>query len=56
MPDSYLTIESPTMAEYRDKGSKFIAYAQAVFDLDEVEVFLEQVKKEHPKATHHCYA
>lgn len=56
MPDSYLTIESPTVAEYRDKGSKFIAYAQAVFGIDEVEVFLEQVKKEHPKATHHCYA
>ncbi len=56
MPDHYYTIEKPSIAEYKDRGSKFIAYA---FPISEVATFKErlaEVKKEHPKATHHCFA
>ena len=54
--DSYNTIEKPSIAEFKDRGSKFIAYA---FPISYVNVFKEKlaaVKKEHPKATHHCFA
>ena len=56
MADTYQTISEPTIAEYRIKGSKFIAYTQAVSTEQDVHLFLEMVKNEHPKATHHCYA
>lgn len=56
MNDNYLTIEGLTVSEYRDKGSKFIAYAKPVFSLEDISAFLDEVKSEHPKATHHCYA
>lgn len=56
MNDNYLTIEGLTVSEYRDKGSKFIAYAKPVFSMEAVSAFLDEVKSEHPKATHHCYA
>ena len=52
----YYTIEKSGTAEFKDRGSKFIAYA---FPVDTVEIFklrLEEIKKEHPKATHHCFA
>lgn len=53
---SFLTIEKPSVAEYKDRGSKFIAYT---FPLQSRESFKEQlqwVKTQHPKATHHCFA
>lgn len=52
----YYTIEKSGTAEFKDRGSKFIAYA---FPVDTMEIFklrLEEIKKEHPKATHHCFA
>lgn len=54
--DFFNTIEQPAVAEYRDRGSKFLAY---VIPLPEVSFFKEQlnkVKSEHIKATHHCFA
>jgi len=54
--DTYNTIEKPSMAEFKDRGSRFIAYAYPVGDTVDVKSRLQQVKKEHPKAEHHCYA
>jgi uncharacterized YigZ family protein len=54
--DSYLTIADPSTGEYKDKGSKFIAYAFPIRDEEEWAGLLEQVRKEHPKARHHCFA
>ena len=56
MKDSFLTISKPTTGEFRDRGSKFIAYAFPASTEEEWHACLEQVKKEHPKARHHCYA
>ncbi|MCC6724079.1 MAG: YigZ family protein [Saprospiraceae bacterium] len=37
-------------------GSKFFAYAYPIRSESEAQVHLEALKKEHPKARHHCYA
>lgn len=56
-PDShYSTIEKPSVAEFKDRGSKFIAYAFPIADLSEFKEKLAALKKEHPKAAHHCFA
>src|ERR1700704_389213 len=55
-PDYYNTIEKPAIAEFKDRGSKFIAYAFAVADVNAFKERLAAIKKEHPKATHHCFA
>jgi len=56
MKDSYQTITSETIGEFKDRGSKFIAYAYPVFTESECQQQLEAVRKLHPKARHHCYA
>ena len=53
---SYNTVKEEVTSEYREKGSKFLAYVQAVTDLEEAKFFLDTIKEQHPKATHHCYA
>ncbi|MGN6478086.1 MAG: IMPACT family protein [Flavipsychrobacter sp.] len=52
----YKTITSITTAEFKDRGSKFIAYAYPIATTDDVKSKLQLLKKEHPKAVHHCYA
>ena len=62
--DTYKTIASTSSGEFKDKGSKFIAYATPLLPHsvrgDSLEgdfpAFLEIIKKKHPKARHHCYA
>ena len=54
--DYYNTIERPSIAEFKDKGSKFIAYALPINDVNQFKQHLAAIKKEHPKATHHCFA
>jgi uncharacterized YigZ family protein len=44
------------MAEFKDRGSKFIAYTFPIAEAGEFKQYLAEVKKEHPKATHHCFA
>ncbi len=38
------------------KGSRFIGYAMYVSDEEEVKKVLENLKSEHPRANHHCFA
>ncbi|MGZ5247372.1 MAG: IMPACT family protein [Flavitalea sp.] len=52
----YTTIEKSAVAEYKDRGSKFIAYAYPLESTNDFKKCLEEVKKEHPKASHHCFA
>ena len=56
MHSFYHTILQPTQAEFRDRGSKFIAYAYPITDIAEFKEKLAALKKEHPKAVHHCFA
>lgn len=52
----YRTLGGEGTAEFKDRGSKFIAYAYPVGLVDDVKGKLQLLKKEHPKAVHHCYA
>jgi uncharacterized YigZ family protein len=52
----YNTIDRSGVAEFKDRGSKFIACTFPVKSIDEFKKILDGVKKEHPKATHHCFA
>ncbi|MFN3840353.1 MAG: YigZ family protein [Cyclobacteriaceae bacterium] len=53
---SYFTIKGPAQGSYREKGSKFLAYAYPVTDENQIKEKLEQLKKEYFDARHHCYA
>ena len=55
-PDFYTTIEKSSTAEFKDRGSKFIAYAFPIETADDFKKQLQNLKKEHPKAVHHCFA
>ena len=52
----YHTIENATVAEFSDRGSKFIGMAFPVSSIPECKAALNEVKKLHPKASHHCFA
>lgn len=54
--DFYFTIEKPSSAEFKDRGSKFIAYAFPIETAGDFKQQLQLLKKEHPKAVHHCFA
>ncbi|MEI8098279.1 MAG: YigZ family protein [Sediminibacterium sp.] len=56
MADAYLTIEKKAFAEFKERGSKFIAFAYPIQSVDEFKVHLQLLKKEHPKAVDHCFA
>ncbi len=56
MKDNYLTIKNLAIGEFKDRGSKFIAYANPIDSEANFAHFAETVRKEHPKARHHCYA
>jgi uncharacterized YigZ family protein len=52
----YNTIEKPAFAEFKDRGSRFLAYAFPVQSADDFKKRLKSLKEEHPKAVHHCFA
>jgi uncharacterized YigZ family protein len=54
--DNYKTIEKQAVAEFKDRGSKFIGYVYPISSAEEFKEKLNAIKKEHPKATHHCFA
>jgi len=55
--DLYQTLEKPSSEQiYKEKGSKFLGYAFPIENVDQVETFIDQLKKTHPKARHWCYA
>lgn len=54
--DYYQTIDKQGYAEFKDRGSRFLAYAFPMNSPDAFKQQLQQLKKEHPKAVHHCFA
>jgi uncharacterized YigZ family protein len=54
--DFYYTIDKPGSAEFKDRGSKFIACSFPIKTVQDFKDRLNEIKKEHPKATHHCFA
>ena len=54
---SYKTIKNPHGdILLKEKGSKFIGFAAPISNEADFKDYLAEVKKAHPKATHHCYA
>lgn len=56
MSDTYSTIAEPAEGLYREKGSRFLAYAFPVQSEQEVKRHVEAIRQEHYGARHHCYA
>ncbi|GGD57626.1 hypothetical protein GCM10011514_22150 [Emticicia aquatilis] len=54
--DTYKTIKVPVEGLFKDRGSKFLAYAYPIEHENEVKPLVDNLKKEHFKAVHHCYA
>ncbi|MBI2729807.1 MAG: YigZ family protein [Sphingobacteriales bacterium] len=54
--DFFYTVDKEAAAEFKDRGSKFIAYAFAITKVEDFKKRLDELKKEHPKAVHHCFA
>lgn len=54
--DTYKTIAAPSEGLYKEKGSKFLAFAYPVHNIDEIKLHLEQLRKDYFDARHHCYA
>ncbi len=56
LKDTYLTVDGKSEALYKDKGSKFFAFAYYVTSVDEIKTILEEVRKEYYDSRHVCYA
>lgn len=56
MSARFFTIKEPATGEYKEKGSKFLAFAFPVSSEDEVKEKQEELRKKYFDARHHCYA
>jgi len=54
--NKYTTIAASGTGDFRDRGSKFLAFSYPIASVADVKDKLQTLKKEHPKANHHCYA
>lgn len=54
--DTYKTIKALGEGLYKEKGSRFIAYAYPVATTDEIKTLVDAKKKEFHDARHVCYA
>ncbi len=54
--DTYRTISAPSEGLYKEKGSKFLAFAFPVTTVEEVKAHLDELRKKYFDARHHCYA
>ena len=55
-PDFYYTIEQPAIAEFKERGSRFLAYCFPIGSIEACKKHIAALKKEHPKAVHYCIA
>ena len=54
--DSYLEVVGSSKGLFKDKGSKFIAYAYSVKSEEDIKQRIAEVKKQEYAARHYCYA
>lgn len=54
--DSFFTLSSTAEGHYKEKGSKFLAFATPVDNENAVKQKLEELRKTYYDARHHCYA
>ena len=53
---TYRTLKSPAQAEFKDKGSRFLAFVYPVQTAEQVKKHVDDLRQEHHKARHWCYA
>jgi len=53
---TYRTLELPIQAEFKDKGSRFLVFAYPVQTAEQVRKHVDDLRQEHHKARHWCYA
>ncbi|MGM9746885.1 MAG: IMPACT family protein [Paludibacteraceae bacterium] len=56
MADTYLTIAHTSDGCYKEKGSRFLAFAHPVRTVQEVKTLVEAARKTYHDARHVCYA
>lgn len=56
MEDEFLTMKDASEGYYMERGSKFLSYLSPVSTENEAVLFLQKIKKDHPKARHYCTA
>lgn len=54
--DTYLTLARISEGLYKEKGSKFLAFAIPVSDVEEIKEILKEKRKEYHDARHVCFA
>ena len=54
--DVYRTISTPSEALFKDRSSRFLAFAYPVTTTEEIKEILDGLHKKYYDATHHCYA
>ncbi len=54
--DCYKSIAAPSKGIFKDKGSKFLAFAYPVESEEEAKAIISTLRKEYFDARHHCYA
>jgi len=54
--DTYKTIQYPSEGTFKDKGSKFLAFAYPLESQLELKGILNNLKSFHPRANHYCWA
>lgn len=54
--DSYRTIQAPAEGFFKDRGSKFYAFAFPIISEQDTKPLLATLREQHPKVVHHCYA
>ena len=52
--DTFKSLEAPSEGLYKEKGSKFLAFAYPVTSEEEIKQHLERIRKEYYDARHHC--
>lgn len=56
MNDTYYVLQSAAEFQFKEKGSRFLAYAFPVESEDDAKQKLTDLRKKYYDATHHCYA
>ncbi|MAP67101.1 MAG: hypothetical protein CMF80_05305, partial [Candidatus Marinimicrobia bacterium] len=51
-----LTIKNKQFSKYQVKGSKYFSFAFPVNDISKLKYYLQNLKIEHKKSSHICYA
>lgn len=56
MDDTFLTLKEDSESIYKEKGSKFLAFAYPVDHEEDIKEKLDALRKKYYDARHHCYA